>query len=243
MKKRSKSLYIILSCVILHIAFTLLLANYTKDYYQLLTSSSTKLVGTNEIEIVKTRDYYKISKTNSFNDTAFVFYPGALVESQAYIEMALQLANDDIDVYLEIMPHYLALFKSNAVIDIVDLNPQIDNWYLAGHSLGGSVASTNFKDSRIKGLVLLGSYPLTKNLPDKPILSIRGSNDQVINIDNYNDYLGSNQNVSEYVIEGGNHGFFGEYGHQAKDGNATISNLEQITQTVDYINDFINKVN
>ena len=46
---------------------------------------------------------------------------------------------------------------------------------------------------------------------------------------------------TEVIIQGGNHAGFGMYGLQDGDGQATVSNIEQINQTVDAILDFINK--
>ena len=42
-------------------------------------------------------------------------------------------------------------------------------------------------------------------------------------------------NYSELIIKGGNHSYFGFYGMQDGDGKATISNIEQIKQTVNFI--------
>ena len=46
-------------------------------------------------------------------------------------------------------------------------------------------------------------------------------------------------NYKEVIIEGGNHSNFGDYGHQRGDGEATISNEEQINITKQEIMDFI----
>ena len=39
----------------------------------------------------------------------------------------------------------------------------------------------------------------------------------------------------EEVIEGGNHAYFGKYGFQEGDGDATITNENQIETTVDIV--------
>ena len=43
------------------------------------------------------------------------------------------------------------------------------------------------------------------------------------------------------VITGGNHAYFGMYGEQKNDGEATITNIEQINITAQKIAEFINK--
>jgi len=44
------------------------------------------------------------------------------------------------------------------------------------------------------------------------------------------------------IIKGGNHAGFGNYGPQEGDGESEISKQEQWNQTVDYIINFIQKV-
>ena len=44
---------------------------------------------------------------------------------------------------------------------------------------------------------------------------------------------------TEVVIDGGNHAGFALYGKQAKDGEATITNIEQIDRAVREIDSFI----
>jgi len=121
--------------------------------------------------------------------------------------------------------------------------PEIDSWYMAGHSLGGVVAAqySNENKTDIKGVILLGSYSST-NLKGTGIktLLIYGSEDKVINIKNYEKCKGNlDSDYVEKVIQGGCHSYFGSYGIQDGDGTPTISNEEQITITADAIADFI----
>ncbi|MBO4358664.1 MAG: alpha/beta hydrolase, partial [Erysipelotrichaceae bacterium] len=68
------------------------------------------------------------------------------------------------------------------------------------------------------------------------VISIYGSEDEVLNMDKI---LEGRQYVTgryvEYVIEGGNHAQFGNYGMQKGDGTASISAEYQQEQTVDII--------
>ncbi|MBO4365994.1 MAG: hypothetical protein J5804_06870, partial [Eggerthellaceae bacterium] len=45
--------------------------------------------------------------------------------------------------------------------------------------------------------------------------------------------------LEELIIQGGNHAGFADYGPQSGDGQASISNEEQITQTADAISRFM----
>ena len=88
-----------------------------------------------------------------------------------------------------------------------------------------------------EGLILLGSYS-TADLSDDEleVLSIYGSEDQVLNREKYNDNISNlPEDFKEIVIEGGCHAYFGMYGAQDGDGTPSITNEEQIQQTVEYI--------
>ncbi|HRM20415.1 MAG TPA: alpha/beta hydrolase, partial [Trichococcus flocculiformis] len=66
----------------------------------------------------------------------------------------------------------------------------VQDWYLAGHSLGGVMASSFAADQtdRVDGLILLASYP-SNDLTDAPFsaLSIYGSEDEVLSRESYDE--------------------------------------------------------
>lgn len=134
------------------------------------------------------------------------------------------------------MPFNLAVFDKNAADDIFDEYPEITNWYIAGHSLGGAMASSYMADhpDKLNGLILLGSY-MYGSVPSDKALVIYGSKDQVL------DRSKINSEDQVVLIEGGNHAQFGDYGSQSGDGIATISSEEQQTITVNAIADFVQK--
>lgn len=77
------------------------------------------------------------------------------------------------------MPLNLAVLDVHAGAGIPEEYPDVPNWYLACHSLGGSMAATHLaEDSQYQGLILLASYS-TADLShtDADILSIYGSED------------------------------------------------------------------
>jgi hypothetical protein len=78
------------------------------------------------------------------------------------------------------------------------------------------------------------------------VLSVRGTEDLVMDYDRYQKYKENLPTVAsgkffETTITGGNHSYFGTYGSQKGDGDAKITNEEQISQTVKAITEFINK--
>ena len=178
-------------------------------------------------------------------DTAVIFYPGGKVDHRAYIPLMRAIASQGIGAVLVEMPFNLAVFDVNAAHGIRADYPDICSWYLAGHSLGGSMAATYLADnaSEYEGIILLASYS-TADLSDLgvSVLSVYGNLDGVLNLKKYAKYK-SNLPLdhTEYIIEGGNHAGFGMYGKQSGDGDAEISSEEQIITTAELIYGFIKK--
>ena len=143
-----------------------------------------------------------------------------------------------------ILPHALnlAVLDPSAADGIAEEHPEITEWYIGGHSLGGSMAASYIaKTEGFSGLILLASYS-TADVSHLPVLSILGSEDGVMNREKYEKYKANlPESFSETVIEGGNHAGFGIYGEQEGDGKATITGAEQISLTADTILNFINK--
>ena len=172
----------------------------------------------------------------------FIFYPGGKVEYTAYVPLMSALAEEGVLCILTQMPFNLAVLDMNAAKGMTEKYPEIDNWYIGGHSLGGSMAASFVADNSddFEGLILLGSYSTAK--VTLPVLSIYGSEDKVMNREKYDKYKSNiDSSLTETVIDGGCHAYFGMYGAQDGDGMPSISNEEQINITVTEIITFINK--
>ena len=171
----------------------------------------------------------------------FIFYPGGKVEYTAYAPLMRALAEKGVLCVLTEMPFNLAVLDINAAEGIPERYPDVEKWYIGGHSLGGSMAASHAaKHSDIyEGLVLLAAYS-TADLTDTGlrVISIYGSEDGVLNMEKYKKYAGNLPAAhAEYVIDGGNHAGFGAYGPQEGDGNAAITAQEQIRQTAELLAD------
>lgn len=165
--------------------------------------------------------------------TGLIFYPGAKVESKAYLPMLEELRKEGITCVLVDMPLNFAFFDVKAADDVYKLIPEIDRWYVGGHSLGGAMASTYASDNskKIQGLILLGAY-IYGDYPPEKSLTIYGS----LN-DNLEDKIDYTENI--IVIEGGNHAQFGNYGLQKGDPPGKITRGMQQEITVKKILEFI----
>ena len=211
-------------------------AAYVDDYYPAATEAF------NIPENVDVRKDGDLTICESEGATkGLIFYPGGKVEHKAYLPLALAIADGGVTVVICEMPMRLAVLDVNAADGISEMFPEITDWYIGGHSLGGSMAASYMaKNDYIKGLVLLGSYS-TADVSDRPTLSIYGSEDKVMNGEKYEEYKSNlGENLTETVIDGGCHAYFGMYGPQEGDGQPTITAEAQISLTADYIIDFIN---
>ena len=169
----------------------------------------------------------------SASDTGILFYPGAKVEAEAYLPLLDQLRDQGFTCFLIHMPANMAIFDADAALDVIAAHPEISHWYLAGHSMGGAMASSCAADNpdTIDGLILLGAY-LYGDYPPADTLTIYGSlNESVAEKIDYTDNV--------LVIDGGNHAQFGNYGPQKGDPAAAISASDQQAQSVRAITDFI----
>ena len=172
-----------------------------------------------------------------------IFYPGGKVAYEAYVPLMELCAERGILCVIPQMPGNLAVLDMDAAEGIREVYPQIQDWYLAGHSLGGAVAAEYLFDhsAGYRGLILLAAYS-DKDLTDTSlrVLTIYGSEDGVLNREKLER---CRSNLPEYSaeieIEGGCHAYFGSYGAQDGDGIPAISREEQISKTVQYISDWI----
>lgn len=244
LKKNKKKVIWIGSASILVLSTVIGCAIYVNDYYRADDKAVFEYASASDIKASHTVTEDGLIVASPGEAVAgFIFYPGGKVEYTAYLPLALALAGRGILTVITPMPFNLAVLDVNAAEGIKEMFPEIENWYIGGHSLGGSMAASYLAKNKdeIDGLVLLGSYS-TADVTDSRVLSIFGSEDRVMQPDKYEKYKSNlPSDFTEYVIEGGNHACFGMYGEQAGDGKAKISNADQIALTADFIADFIKK--
>lgn len=238
MKKR----YIVgISLVAVLLALVIGWGAYVGDYYTAEVTAVTAMAGSETVSVQKMD---KMTVFTPENPTAgLLFYPGGKVEYTSYAPLMLALAERDVLCVLIQMPCNLAVLNPNAAEGISEQFPEIENWYIGGHSLGGSMAASYGAKhpGQLKGLVLLAAYS-TVDLTGSGlnVLSIYGSEDGVLNMEKYESCRGNLPETRvEIVIPGGNHAGFGSYGAQDGDGKASISSAEQIPYTAERIAEFV----
>lgn len=220
-------------------------ALYVNDYYhaeEFVTECITHPQGNVTVKEEKQKQIAFVPREPV---AGLIFYPGGKVQYEAYAPLMEACAQRGILCVLVHMPGNLAVLDQNAADGIREQFPQIDRWYVGGHSLGGAMAASyaGKHADEFEGLVLLAAYA-TADLHETTlnVLSVYGSEDGVLNREKYQE---NRENLptgfTELVIEGGCHAYFGSYGAQDGDGTPTISNQEQITQTADAIKERIEK--
>lgn len=214
---------------------------YANDYSHADSDANALLNGTENVSVTDIDN--KLFLDGPGNETALIFYPGAKIEYTAYLPLLMDLANDGVDCFLYEMPLNVAVLDTDAANSVMkDSDYDYDRIYVSGHSLGGWAAAKYVKNHQdnVDGLILLAAYS-DEDLGNFPVLSIYGTNDKNLNRDTYDESKKFiDDNLTEVVIEGGNHAQFGSYGDDPKDGKASISPEEQRNQTVKAILDFIN---
>ena len=238
-KKRKlwKKLLVILAAVILvsGIGFGI----YVQDYYRANDLALEAAAQSQQDITVTTSSEGRIIFAPENPRAGLIFYPGGKVQYEAYAPLMEACAKEGILCVLLRMPGNLAVLDINAAKGIPEEYPDIENWYMAGHSLGGSMAASYISshEEEFKGLILLAAYS-TADLKETglKVLSLYGSEDGVLKMDSYEKYRDNlPEDFTEIVIPGGCHAYFGSYGPQEGDGTPQISNEEQIRFTANAI--------
>lgn len=213
---------------------------YVGDYYRADETAQNSMQSGSGVDVVRIKTGWLFDGPGE--DAALVFYPGAKVAEEAYAPLLHRLAEEGVDCFLVKMPGRLAIFGQNRAESVMK-EYSYNEWYLAGHSLGGAMAAgyASKHIDRFAGLILLAAYPTGSLEKDEfKVLSVYGSEDLVLNREKLEDgkkYMP--KNCTELCIEGGNHAQFGSYGKQKGDGEAALSPQEQQAGTVEAILSFI----
>lgn len=205
--------------------------------YQHQEYAKSVLISSESVAVIQSSDVIVFEPQSPYT-VGVVFYPGGKVGFESYAPLLRELAENGMYCVLCRMPADFAFMDINKAKDVVAEKPQL-TWYLAGHSLGGAMAAyyAAAHADELQGLILLAAYS-TCNLSQTNlrVLTVYGSNDQVMNREHLEKYAGNLPATAQLVvIEGGNHAQFGDYGFQKGDGEAFIPTELQVLQTADAI--------
>lgn len=238
MKKKKKILLAAAATIaVVLLAFLI----YASDYYHADSKAEAAL----KSESVRVEELSKdmIAFVPDEPKAGLIFYPGGKVEYTAYAPLLEMCAERDILCVLVKMPFNLAVFDMKAADGIQEKYPEIHSWYIGGHSLGGAMAASYLADhtEQFDGLVLLAAYSTTDiSASGLKVLCAYGTEDQVMKRNNYEKYKKNlPADFTTLIIDGGNHGNFGDYGFQKGDGTAYTAPEIQWELTADAIQELI----
>ncbi len=192
---------------------------------------------------IQRQDQQLVFRPDSPADQGLIYYPGGLVDPEAYAFTAQGIAEAGVLVVIPKMPLNLAFTGINRADGIMAEFPEIESWTIGGHSLGGAMAAEYAKNNPAKlgGLIMFASYP-ANNLDfvdfPIPILTIIGSKDPG-SPEQEAFYQDISPSARLFMIEGGNHRQYADYSFQKDDGIATISALEQQQQIIFATTEFL----
>jgi dienelactone hydrolase len=242
-KRNKKAAIIATGLIVFILVLTAMAMNYLRPY-----PAEEKYIETarsdDSVVITEKENLIEISLSEAKSERAIIFYPGGLVEPQAYIYKLSQLSQEtNSAVFVVNFPLNLAVMNIDAADEIISANPEVEEWIIMGHSLGGAMACRYAGDSgdRVSTLVLLASYcDQDISQSDLIVLSLYGSCDGVLNVDalaeNDSNLPPSSDTI---VIEGMNHAQFGNYGEQDGDKTAEIRDEEALSVFIDEIVSFL----
>ena len=116
-------------------------AIYVGDYYRADEEAIAAFAIEGEIE-QRTLEDGSIVFLPEKSEAGLIFYPGGKVEHTAYVPLMRALAARGVLCVLIEMPCRLAVLDMNAAEGLTETHPQVETWYIGGHSLGGSMAAS-----------------------------------------------------------------------------------------------------
>lgn len=199
------------------------------------------LKNTEQVTVTKVDNSWVFTPTATKPTTGYIFYPGGHVDARSYAIYANEVAALGYEVVIPEMPLSLAVFNINAADTVIQKHTDIQTWVIGGHSLGGAMAASYAaaNPDKVAGLILLAAYPANSSDLSQSklrVLSMYATLETVLNRKNLEAGKKLLPSDTTYqVLEGGNHGQFGSYGHQPGDtANPTMTAAEQRTAAVHY---------
>lgn len=172
-----------------------------------------------------------LSPADGESEVGLVFIPGAKVDPWAYAAVLQGVVEEGVTVVITRPWLNLAFFDLRPLDSFTSAAPDIDEWGVGGHSLGGVRACQLAADA--DALVLFGSY-CASDVSDSglAVISLAGSEDGLSTPEKIADARDNLPADAEMVeIDGASHASFGDYGPQSGDGTPTISD-EEMHRTV-----------
>ncbi|MBH0128841.1 alpha/beta hydrolase [Salinibacterium sp. NK8237] len=195
------------------------------------------------VTITENQNSFVLTPTGDASGEGLVFIPGAKVSADAYLyKLSGAVAESGLTVVVTKPILNLAFFDQRSLDTFTDAAPDVDDWIVGGHSLGGVRACQYAEQPDVSGLVLFGSYCANDlSEVDIRVLSLSGSNDLLSTPEKIMDAADLlPTSTTFFPIDGANHASFGDYGVQAGDGIATLDTSVVRDVIAAEVNSFVN---
>ena len=173
--------------------------------------------GDNRVRVEYDDNALTLAPAGAAPTTGIVFYPGAYCDVRGYTPVLKEIAAQGYLVIAPKMPFDFAIFDPDAADEVRAAHPEIAQWIIAGHSMGGAMAGVYADNNRdnLAGVIVFDSYPPASNslaAADLPILLFEraradGSRSQKF-IDNASLYPAS---AELHLIPGAQHMYYGSF--------------------------------
>ncbi len=181
-----------------------------------------------QVTISDTETGILVEPASGATGDGLVFVPGAKVDPYAYLNKLSGMAENGTTVVITKPTLNIAFADVRPLNAFTAVAPNVDTWFVGGHSLGGVKACQYAADNDVAGLVLFGSY-CAIDLSDSgfPTLSFVASNDGLSTPQKIADAAGLLPVDAVTVdLNGANHANFGDYGRQPGDGESETNDAE-----------------
>lgn len=197
---------------------------------------------------IETGDWVVMRPANATPRAGLIVYPGANCDIRGYAPVLREIAAQGYLVVAISMPFDFAIFAPDAADEVRAAYPAIEEWVLAGHSMGGAMAGyyAYHHQDDLAGLVLWDSYPPDSNSladSDLPVMHIHRAALDGTAPQKFLDKKGLFPADSTWVpVPGGMHMYFGSFigGGYVEEQEPGIAREAQIdivtTATLDALN-------
>jgi pimeloyl-ACP methyl ester carboxylesterase len=238
------------------ISFGILFLLWMANSFRAQGFDKSLLESDSKITIQETGHFLSFRPNASLQTAGLIFFPGGMVQPEAYAPMARGIAEHGHPVFLVKLPFGSAPLESQQAsvmeeaLEIMQKDDLVQYWLVGGHSRGAAIASrfASLHGEVFDGLILIGT-----SHPKEQAFDLSNSTLAVTKIYATNDGLASQQeveanaiylphNTTWILIEGGNHSQFGYMGTLLGDSAATISREQQQELTTKAILEALNSI-
>ena len=141
------------------------------------TAEALAALVTDDSVTVEDGDWLIMRPGASTPTAGLILYPGANCDIRGYAPLVRKIAAAGYLAIVVSMPFDFSIFAPDRADDVIAAFPEIQDWVIAGHSMGGAMAGryAYHHADELAGLILWDSYPPSANsLADSslPVLHI-----------------------------------------------------------------------